>query len=90
MSCFEQQLSVDQELTEEDPGPPTQPEPVERRDPEPDGRPNGGDRRGVPERLAEFRRAEVRGCQRDDTDDVADGGPPKSRRGRFSSELSRS
>ena len=85
MSRLEQELSVDQKLSDEDAGPPTQPECVESRDPEADWRPDRGDGRRVSERLTELGRAEVGSSERDDAEGVATGRPPKRRRRRVCS-----
>ena len=88
MGRLQQQLPVDEQLAEEDAGPPAQAEEVERRDAEPDGRPDRRDGSGVAQSLAELRRAEVRGSERDNANEVADGRPPKRLGRRLRSELS--
>jgi hypothetical protein len=88
MRMLEQELGVDEQLAEEDAGPEPQPEGVEDRDPETDRRPDGGDGRGVPQRLPELRRAEVEEAEGDDAEDLADRRPSKGQARGVRSELS--
>lgn len=85
---LEQELRVDQELAEKDPGPVPQPEGVEDCDTETDGRPDGGDGRRVAERLPELRRAEVEQAEGDEGEEIADRGAPQGEPLGVRSELS--
>jgi hypothetical protein len=88
MRVLEQQLSVDEQLAEEDARPVAQPEDVQRRDAEPDRRPDRRDGRRVAQRLPELRPAEVQRREQEDAEDIADRGPPQGDPRRVRSELS--
>jgi hypothetical protein len=88
MGVLEQKLCVDEQLAEEDARPPPQPERVEDRDPEPDRRPDRRDGRRVAQGLPEFGRAEVERPERDNAEDVANGGAAKRSGGGLRGKLS--
>jgi hypothetical protein len=88
MRVLEQKLAVDEEFAEENARPPTEPEGIKHRDAEPDRWPDGGHGCRVPERLPQLGGAEVKGAERDDSEEIAQRGTPKGDPRRVCSELS--